>query len=229
MTPRKLLGTSAALVALGAGVFLLVSCQDANEGSVRVLLRLPRTTVPISAQRGVLLTIPRRYIARDAELSGVERILLEIERAEATPLRIKITVRYPFPSGLGERRRDEALNQPPGSPKQMTIAPPDQPQEMIGYIFTNTYAGAMAYYFKTNDDGVFVDCSERPRCRGFQTWRGLLDMQYEYTRADLDDPRPMNATVQRLLESFKPTAVPSSQLSDQSRGETPVFEPVSVR
>ena len=121
------------------------------------------------------------------------------------------------------------MNQPPGSPKQMTIPPTDQPQDMIGYIFTNSYAGAMAYYFKTNDTGVFVDCSERPRCRGYQTWHGLLDVQYEYERADLDDPRPINATLQKLLESFAPIAVPVAQLSDQSRGEQPIFEPVSAR
>jgi len=201
MTPRKLLGTLAALVAL-------VSCRDANEGSMEVRLSPPSTAVAIPAQQAVHLIVPLRYIARHPS-SAVERVLLEIERAEATMLRIEVVVRDPFPLGLGERRRDEALNQPPGSPKQMTIPPPDHPQEMIGYIFTNTYAGAMAYYFKTNDDGVFVDCSERPRCRGFQTWRGLLDVQYEYTRPGLDDPRPMNATVQDLLESFKPTSIPS--------------------
>lgn len=208
MTPRKLLGTSVALVALA-------SCQDANEGSVEVVLRPPSSTVAIPAQQSVRLTVPRRYIpsntAPSNARSGVENLFLEIERAETTALRIAISVRDPFPSGLGERRRDEALNQPPGSPKHMTIPPPDQPQEMIGYIFTNQYAGAMAYSFKANDDSVFVDCSERPRCHGFQTWRGLLDVQYGYTRAGLDDPRPMNATLQQLLESFKPTAVPLSQ------------------
>lgn len=209
MTPRKLLGTSAVLIALGAGVFLLVSCQDANEGSVEVVLRPPSTAVAIPVPTAVHLTVPRRYIARSTApsnaRSGVERLFLEIERAEATPLRIEIAVRDPFPSGLGERRRDEAMNQPRGSQRQLTVPPPDHPQEITEYVFTNMHARAMAYYFKTNDDGVFVDCSELPRCRGFQTWRGLLDVQYEYTRADLDDPRPMNATVQQLLESFEPS------------------------
>jgi hypothetical protein len=150
-------------------------------------------------------------MSQSAARSGVERLLLEIERAELTPLRIEIAVRGPFPSGLGDRRKDEAMNQPLGSRKQLTVPPPDHPQEIFEYVFSNMHARAMAYYFKTNGDGVFVDCSELPRCRGFQTWRGLLDVQYEYTRAGLDDPRPMNATVQQLLESFKPTAVPLSQ------------------
>jgi hypothetical protein len=225
MAPRKVLATSVALVALGAGVFLLVSCQRANEGHVEVLLRPPRTAVAIPAQPTVHMTVPRRYMSQSDARSGVERLLLEIERAELTPLRIEIAVRDPFPRGLGERRRDEALNQPPGSRRQLTVPPPVQPPEMIGYIFTNIHARATAYYFKTNGDGVFVDCSELPRCRGFQTWRGLLDVQYEYARAGLDDPRPMNATVQQLLESFKPTAVPLSELSDRSRGEPPIFEP----
>jgi hypothetical protein len=35
----------------------------------------------------------------------------------------------------------------------------------------------------------------------------VLDVQYEYTRAGLDDPRPMNATVQQLLESFEVTGI----------------------
>ena len=203
MTPWKLLGTAAALVAIGA-------CQDANEGSARVFLKLPSSRVPVSEQKGALMTVPRRYLAREERtrgLTGIDRLRLEIERAEATPLRIELAVRDPSPSALGERRRDEALNQPPGSPKHMTIPPPDHPQEMIGYIFTNSYAGTMAYYFKTSDDGVFVDCSERPRCRGFQSWHGVLDVQYEYTRAGLDDPRPMNATVQQLLESFEVTGI----------------------
>jgi hypothetical protein len=82
----------------------------------------------------------------------------------------------------------------------------------------------MAYYFKADDDGVFVNCMERPHCRGFQTWRGLLDVQYEYERAYPDDPRPIHAKLQKLLASFEPTAVPGSQLSDQSRREKPIFE-----
>jgi hypothetical protein len=231
MTPRKLIGYSAALIAIGAGVLLLVSRED--ERSVEVLLRPPSTAVEIPAAPAVRLTVPRRYIAPHSSLSdaksGVGKLILDIELAEASPLRVELAARDPFPNGLGERRRDEALNQPPGSPKQMTIPPTDQPQDMIGYIFTNSYAGAMAYYFKTNDAGVFVDCSERPRCRGYQTWHGVLDVQYEYERADLDDPRPINATLQKLLESFAPTAVPVAQLSDQSRGEQPIFEPVSAR
>lgn len=39
----------------------------------------------------------------------------------------------------------------------------------------------------------------------------------------------LNVTVQQLLKSFEPTAVPSSQLSDPSRGEKPIFEPASAR
>jgi hypothetical protein len=205
MTPRKLIAALAALVALGAGVFLLISRQIADQGSVNVLLRPPSTAV--GEQSAVHLTVPRRYIA----LSGIEKLLLEIERVESTPLRIEVTAHDPFPNGLGERCRDEALNQPLGARKQLTVPPADHPQEMIGYIFANI-PGAMAYYFKADDDGVFVDCSERPRCRGFLTWRGLLDVQYEYTRAGLDDPRPMNASVRQLLESFAPAAVPLSQL-----------------
>jgi hypothetical protein len=232
MKRRKFLRTSAALVAIGAGVFLLISREDADERPVEILLRAPSTAVAIPAQPAVHLAVPRRYIAPRTSLSeaksGVEKLFLEIELAEASPLRIELTPRDPFPNGLGDRRRDEALNQPPGSPKQLIVPPTDQPQDMIGYLFTNSYAGAMAYYFKTNDDGVFVDCSERPRCRGYLTWHGLLDVQYEYERADLDDPRPINATLQKLLESFEPTAVPLPQLSDQSRDEQPIFEPVSA-
>lgn len=225
MRPRKLLRISAALVAIGAGVLLLVSREDADERPVEVLLRSPSTSVAIP----VHLTIPRRYIAPNTSLSdaksGVDKLSLQIELAEASPLRVELTARDPSPNGLGDRRRDDALNQPPGSPKQLTIPPTDQPPDMIGYLYTSAYAGATAYYFKTNDDGVFVDCMERPRCRGYMTWHGLLDVQYEYERADLDDPRPINATLQKLLESFAPTAVPVSQLS---RDEHPIFEPASA-
>jgi hypothetical protein len=224
MTPRKLLAASAALVAIGAGVFLIVSHENADQAPVEVLLRPPSTAVAISAQPAVRLTVPRHYIAK----SSPEKLLLEVECPEATPLRIELTARDSFPHGLGDRRRDEALNPPPGSRKQLIVPPPDHPQDLIGYIFANI-PGAMAYYFEANDEGVFVNCSERPRCQGFQTWRGLLDVQYEYTRAGLDDPRPMNASVRNLLESFEPTTVSLPQLSAQSRGETPVFEPASTR
>jgi hypothetical protein len=219
---------SPALVAISAGVLLLVSREQADERPVEVLLRPPSTAVAIAASPAVRLMVPRRYIARGTQLSdlksGVEKLFLEIELAEAAPLRVELTARDPFPSGLGDRRRDDALNQPPGSPKQLTVPPTDQPAEMIAYTYTNAHAGAMAYYFKADDDGVFVNCMERPHCRGFQTWRGLLDVQYEYERAYPDDPRPIHAKLQKLLASFEPTAVPGSQLSDQSRREKPIFE-----
>jgi hypothetical protein len=224
MTPRKLLAASAALVAIGAGVFLLISHQDADQTRVEVLLRPPTTAVAIPAQPAVRLTVPRHYIAK----TGSEKLFLEVERPEAPALRIELTARDSFPHGLGERRRDEALNRPPGSREQLIVPPPDHPRDLIGYIFANI-PGAMAYYFEANDEGVFVNCSERPRCRGFQTWRNLLDVQYEYTRAGLDDPRPMNASVRNLLESFEPTTVSLPQLSDQSRREAPVFGPASAR
>lgn len=221
MTSRKLIAALTALVALSMGAFLLLSRQNANEGSVEVLLRPPLTSV--GEQSAVHLTVPRRYVAG----VGVEKLLLKMELPGATPLRIELTARDPFSNGLGDRRRDEALNQPPGSPRQLTIPPTDRPQDMIGYLFANI-PGATAYYFKAKDDGVFVDCSERPRCRGFQTWRGLLDVQYQYTRASLDDPRPMNARVQQLLKSFGPASVPLPQLSEQHRDQKPIFEPVSA-
>jgi hypothetical protein len=228
MRRRKFLAISPALVAIGAGVLLLVSREQADERPVEVLLRPPGTAVASAAQQAVRLMIPRRYISPRTPLSdadsGIDTLFLEIELAEAAPLRVEVTARDPFPNGLGDRRRDDALNQPPGSPKQLTVPPTDQPPDLIGYLSTNGRAGAMAYYFKTEDDGVFVDCMERRRCRGFQTWRGLLDVQYEYERTYLDDPRPINAKLQKLLASFEPTAVPVSQLSDQSRRVKPIFE-----
>lgn len=245
MKPRKLFGSSAALaVALAAGGSLISSCQGGQESTVEVLLRPPRSAAQIPAQPSARLTIPRRYFARStvpsdaASAAGVEKLVLEIEPADLpqaprgtaldlarAPLRIEITALDAFPEGLGDRRRNEAMNQAPGAPKRMSVPPPDHPQEVTGYIFANLGPKSMAYYFKAKEDGVFVDCSERPRCLGFQSWRGLLDVQYGYARVDLDDPRPMNAAVNQLLESFKPTAVPAPESSDQSRTEPPIFQP----
>jgi len=84
MTPRKLIGYSAALIAIGAGVLLLVSRED--ERSVEVLLRPPSTAVEIPAAPAVRLTVPRRYIAPHSSLSdaksGVGKLILDIELAE---------------------------------------------------------------------------------------------------------------------------------------------------
>lgn len=241
---RRLLGASAAAIAaLVAGGFAVTSVQGGQGKTMEVLLRPMHSAVRAPAQPSARLTIPLRYFARGttpsdtASVAGVERLVLEIEPADlpqalgdkppdlaGAPLRIEIAALDAFAEGLGERRRNEAMNQAPGSPKQMSVIPPDHPQDVTGYLYPNADPRAAAYYFKTKEDGVFVECSERPRCRGFQSWRGLLDVQYEYVRADLDDPRPMNAAVNQLLESFKPIAVPSKQ-SDQSRTATPIFQP----
>ena len=86
MTPRKLIGFSAALIAIGAGVLLLVSREDADDRSVEVLLRPPSTAVEIPAAPAVRLTVPRRYIAPHSSLSdaksGVGKLILDIELAE---------------------------------------------------------------------------------------------------------------------------------------------------
>ena len=242
---RRLLGASAAAIAaLVAGGFAMTSVQGGQGKTMEVLLRPLHSAVRAPVQPSARLTIPLRYFARGttpsdtASVAGVERFVLEIEPADlpqalgdkapdlaGAPLRIEIAALDAFTEGLGERRRNEAMNQAPGSPKQMWVIPPDHPQDVTGYIYPNAGPRAAAYYFKTKEDGVFVDCSERPRCRGFQSWRGLLDVQYEYVRADLDDPRPMNAAVNQLLASFKPTAVPVSKQSDQSRTEAPIFQP----
>ena len=242
---RSLLGASAAAIAaLVAGGFAMTSVQGGQGKTMEVLLRPLHSAVRAPVQPSARLTIPLRYFARGttpsdtASVAGVERFVLEIEPADlpqapgdmasdlaGAPLRIEIAAVDAFTEGLGERRRNEAMNQSPGSPKQMWVIPPDHPQDVTGYIYPNAGPRAAAYYFKTREDGVFVDCSERPRCRGFQSWRGVLDVQYEYVRADLDDPRPMNAAVNQLLESLKPTAVPVSKQSDQSRTEAPIFQP----
>jgi hypothetical protein len=244
MMSWRLIGTSAAVTAaLGAGGFAITSVQGGQGKTMEVLVRPLHSAVQAPVPPSARLTIPLRYLARGttpsdtASVAGVERLILEIELGDlpralgdtapdlaGAPLRIELGAQE-FTEGLGERRRSEALNQPEGSPKQMWVNPPDYPQDVSFYYFPNLDPTAAAYYFKVKEDGVFVDCSERPRCRGFQSWRGLLDVQYEYARAGLDDPRPMNAAVNRLLESFKPTAAPVLKQSDQSRTEPPIFQP----
>jgi hypothetical protein len=245
MMSRKVLGASGAVIAvLLAGGFAITSVQSAQSKTVEVLVRPRPSAVRAPLPPSARLTIPLRYFARgtspsdEAAKAGVEKLVLDIEPADlpqalggkapdlaGAPLRIELAALARFTEDLGERRRSEALNQPEGSPKQMWVNPPDYPQDVSFYYFPNLDPTAAAYYFKVKEDGVFVDCSERPRCRGFQSWRGLLDVQYEYARAGLDDPRPMNAAVNRLLESFKPTAAPVLKQSDQSRTEPPIFQP----
>jgi hypothetical protein len=81
------------------------------------------------------------------------------------PLRMELEAADTFPEGLGEQRRDEAMNQAPDSRRRMSVPPPSAPGDVTEYVFHNISHRAMAYYFKGLDGGVFVDCSEQPHCR----------------------------------------------------------------
>lgn len=245
MSSRKTYALAAvAVTALGGAGLLIAMAQDARGSAVQVLLRPGRGTIHTATQTNCRVTVPRRFFARGMPLSeaisseGVERLVLEIEAADlqgarggpapdlaGAPLHMELAAPDTLLDGLGERRRDEAMNQATDSRRRMSVPPPSAPGEVTEYIFHNIAPRAMAYYFKGPDGGVFVDCSEQPRCRGFQTWRGILDVEYEYQRADLNDPRPMNEAVRRLLESFEPASTPGAKQPNPAAPERPVFEP----
>lgn len=243
MRSRKAYVLAAAVTALVGGLLIAVA-QDARDSVVQILLRPARGAVHTPTQTSSRVTVPRRFVARGMSLSdtiasdGVERLVLNIEPSDlqsalglappdlaGAPLHMELAATDTFLKGLGERRRDEAMNQAPDSRRRMSVPPPSAPSEVTEYLFHNLSPRAMAYYFQGPDGGVFVDCSEQPRCRGFQTWRGVLDVEYEYQRADLNDPRPMNQAVRRLLESFKPAAEPSAKEPNRAAPSGPIFEP----
>jgi hypothetical protein len=244
MSSRKTYALAAvAVTALGGAGLLIAMAQDARGSAVQVLLRPGRGTIHTATQTSCRLTVPRRFFARGMPLSeisseGVERLVLEIEAADlqgalggtapdldGAPLHMELAAPDTFLEGLGERRRDEAMNQAPDSRRRMSVPPPGAPGDVTEYVFHNISPRAMAYYFKGLDGGVFVDCSEQARCRGFQSWRGVLDVEYEYQRAALNDPRPMSEAVRRLLESFKPASAPAAKQPNRAAPERPVFEP----
>jgi hypothetical protein len=217
---RYALGTFAVTALASAGL-LIAAAEDAPGSAVQVLLRPVRGSIHTPMQTSCRLTVPRRFLARGMTLSdaiyseGVERLVLEVAAEDlqgalggtapdlaGAPLHMEFTATDTFLDGLGQRRRDEAMNQASDSRRRMSVPPPSAPGDVTEYVFHNISQRAMAYYFKGSDGGVFVDCSEQPRCRGFQTWRGVLDVEYEYQRTDLNDPRPMNEAVRRLLESL---------------------------
>jgi hypothetical protein len=245
MSSRKTYVRAAVAVTALTGAGLLIAMtQDARGSIVKVLLRPARGSVHTPTQSSCRLTVPRRLFARGMPLSdaisseSVERLVLEIEATDlqgalgrtapdfaSAPLHIELAATDTFLAGLGERRRDEAMNQAPDSRRRMSVPPTSAPGDVTEYVFHNISPRAMAYYFKGPDGGVFVDCSEQPRCRGFQTWRGVLDVEYEYQRADLNAPRPMNEAVRLLLESFKPASAPAAKQPNRASPEHPVFEP----
>ena len=238
------LGTAVAVAALAGAGLLIAVAQDARGSAVQVLLRPARGAIHTATQTTCRLTVPRRLFARGMPMSdaisseGVDRLVLEFEAADlqgalgdtapdlaGAPLRMELAAADTFFEGIGERRRDGAMNQAPDSRRRMSVPPPSAPGDVTEYVFHNISPRAMAYYFNGPDGGVFVDCSERPHCRGFQTWRGVLDVEYEYQRADLNDPRPMSEAVSRLLGSFKPASAPATKQPNHAAPERPVFEP----